>query len=174
LLLDTPAVVDKDSIGASSVIFGWISDIQWTLERGFAEFLVIKPEQHEIDRAGKRLLRDVLEGLGWVVNDVQEDYGIDSNVQVFEKESATGTWFAVQLKSSSSSEYSAAGNFVSQPLPIDRARHYAFEMRDPVLLIHADVEAKALFWYAPQLDDHLAGVLREAKGQDASASHLRR
>jgi hypothetical protein len=124
---------------------------------------VKKPEQHEIDRAGKRLLREALEGLAWVVNDVQEDYGIDSNVQVFEKDLATGTWFAVQLKSSSSSEHSAAGSFISQPLLMDRARHYAFKMRNPVLLIHADVEAKALFWYAPQLDEHLAVVLREAK-----------
>jgi Domain of unknown function (DUF4365) len=126
-------------------------------------FFVNQPEQHEIDRAGKRLLRGVLEGLRWVVNDVQEDYGIDSNVQVFEKDSATGIWFAVQLKSSASSEYSAAGNFISQLLLMDRARHYAFEMRDPVLLVHADVEANALFWYAPQLDEHLAGILRDAK-----------
>jgi hypothetical protein len=121
---------------------------------GAVEFVLKKPEQHEIDRAGKRLLRGVLEGLRWVVNEVQEDYGIDSHVQVFEKESATGTWFAIQLKGSGSSEYSASGKFISQSVLMDRARHYAFGMRDPVLLVHADVEANALFWHAPQLDDH--------------------
>jgi len=129
---------------------------------------MIKPEQHEIDRAGKRLLREVLESLRWVVNEVQEDYGIDANIQVFEKKSATGTWFAVQLKSSTSSEYSAGRNFVSQPLRMDRARHYAFQMRDPVILIHADVEAGALFWSAPQLDEHLLGILREAKTESVA------
>ena len=38
--------------------------------------MISKPEQHEIDRAGKRLLREVLEPLGWVVNDVQEITGL--------------------------------------------------------------------------------------------------
>ena len=46
--------------------------------------VITKPEQHETDRAGQRLLREVLEPLAWVVNDVQEDYGIDYNVQVFD------------------------------------------------------------------------------------------
>jgi hypothetical protein len=129
---------------------------------------MIKPDQHEIDRAGKRLLREVLEGLRWVVNDVQEDYGIDANVQVFEKESATGTWFAIQLKSSGSSEYSVGDIFISQPLLMERARHYAFEMRNPVLLMHVDVEANAVFWHAPQLDKHLTGILREAKTESVT------
>jgi hypothetical protein len=63
--------------------------------------VISKSEEHEIDRAGKRLLREVLESLHWVVNDVQEDYGIDSNVQVFDGKSPTGAWFHAQLKSSS-------------------------------------------------------------------------
>jgi hypothetical protein len=120
---------------------------------------ITKPEEHEINRAGKRLLRDVLEPLKWVVNDVQEDYGIDTNVQVFDGKSPTGAWFHVQLKSSASSDYAADGSFVSQELSIDHARHYALEMREPVLLIHADVTAKAIYWYAPQLDGRLVAVL---------------
>jgi hypothetical protein len=43
-----------------------------------------RPEQHLIDSAGQRLLREVLEPLGWVVRDIQEqDYGIDFDVEVF-------------------------------------------------------------------------------------------
>jgi hypothetical protein len=123
--------------------------------------VITKPDQHEIDRAGKRLLRGALEPLKWVVNLVEEDYGIDCNVQVFDERVPTGAWFHVQLKSSASSEYSASGTFVSQKLEVDRARHYALEMRDPVFLIHADVESGRLFWHAPQVDRHLASVLRE-------------
>ena len=52
--------------------------------------MITKSEQHDVNRAGKRLLRDVLEPLGWVVNDVQEDYGIDSDVQVFDEKSPSG------------------------------------------------------------------------------------
>jgi len=123
--------------------------------------VITKPEQHEINRAGKRLLREMLEPLGWVVNDVQEDYGIDSNVQVFDGASLTGAWFHVQLKSSASSDYSADRTFVSQELLTDHARHYALEMRQPVFLIHADVAAEKVYWYAPQLDQRLAMVLRQ-------------
>jgi hypothetical protein len=121
--------------------------------------MITKPEEHDINRAGKRLLREILEPLDWVVNDVEEDYGIDSNVQVFEGKFPTGTWFHVQLKSSASSDYSDDGTFVSQKLSIDHARHYALEMHDPVLIIHADVESKTLYWYAPQLDRGLATAL---------------
>lgn len=127
--------------------------------------MITKPEEHEINRAGKRLLREVLEPLGWIVNDVQEDYGIDCNIQVFDGGSPTGVWFHVQLKSSASSSYSADGTFISQELRADHARHYAFEMRQPALLIHADVPANKIYWYAPQLDLRLATILRQTGAQ---------
>jgi uncharacterized protein DUF4365 len=128
--------------------------------------VITKPEEHEINRAGKRLLREVLEPLRWVVNDVQEDYGIDWNVQVFDNKSPTGAWFHVHLKSSASSDYAVDHSFASQELSIGYARHFALEMREPVLLIHVDVTSKRIFWYAPQLDRPLAEVLgkTEAKG----------
>jgi hypothetical protein len=75
--------------------------------------VITKPEQHDIDLAGKRLLREALESLKWVVNEVEKDYGIDFNVQVFEGRSPTGDWFHVQLKSSADSEYSADSSFIS-------------------------------------------------------------
>ena len=90
---------------------------------------------------------------------MQEDYGIDCNVQVFDGKSPTGAWFQVQLKSSASSDYAADRTFVSQELSIDHACHYALELRGPVLVIHADVTSKSVYWYAPQLDGKLATVL---------------
>lgn len=130
--------------------------------------LINKPEQHEIDRAGKRLLREALEPLGWVVNDVQEDYGIDCNVQIFDGNSPTGAWFHVQLKSSGSSNYAADRTFVSQELSIDHARHYALDLREPILVIHADVTSKNIYWYAPQLDHQLATVLGRATAKSVT------
>ncbi len=127
--------------------------------------MISKSEEHEIDRAGKRLLREVLESLHWVVNDVQEDYGIDSNVQVFDGKSPTGAWFHAQLKSSSKSHYSADRTFVSQELSVDHARHYAAEMRQPIVVIHADVTANKVYWYFPQLDHNLAAVLPTTAAQ---------
>lgn len=130
--------------------------------------MITKPEQHDIDQEGNRLLRTVLESFGWVVNDTQRDYGVDSNVQVFEKKSATGAWFHVQLKSSASSQYSADGTFVSQELSLDHARHYALEMRQPIFLIHADVASKKVYWCAPQLDKQLSESIRNADAKSVT------
>lgn len=130
--------------------------------------MVTKPEEHDTNRAGKRLLREVLEPLGWVVNDVQEDYGIDSDVQVFDQKSPTGVWFHVQLKSSASPGYASDRSFVSQELSVDHAKHYALEMRDPVLLIHADVTLKSLYWYAPQLDRELVAAVNKTTAKSVT------
>jgi hypothetical protein len=127
--------------------------------------VITKPEGHDINAAGERLLREVLEPLGWVVNAVEKDYGIDYNVQVFDGKSPTGTWFHVQLKSSASSEYSADRSFVSQEITVDHAQHYTLEMREPLFVVHADVEAKSVYWYAPQLDRRLATVLSKTKAK---------
>ena len=131
-----------------------------------------KPDEHEINRAGKRLLREALEPWGWVINDVQEDYSIDTNVQVFDGKSPTGAWFHVQLKSSASSAYSSDQSFVSQELSVDHACHYVLEMREPVLLVHADVTRNVVYWCALQLDGRLAAVLQKTRlmsGPKASA-----
>ncbi len=132
--------------------------------------MITKPEQHEINRTGKRILRDVLEPrpLGWVVNDVQEDYGIDCNVQVFDGLSPTGAWFHVQLKSSYSSSYDVDRTFVSQELSVGHARHYALEMREPVMLIHVDVNLKSVYWYAPQLDNQLLATLATTEAKSVT------
>src|ERR1051326_4187822 len=127
--------------------------------RANAQTVISKTEEHEINRTGKRLLREALEPLSWVVNDVQEDYGIDCNVQVFEGKSPTGAWFHVQLKSSASANYAADRSFVSQELSIDHAKHYALDMREPLFLIHVDVISRQIYWSAPQLDRKLASVL---------------
>lgn len=121
--------------------------------------MITKSEEQETDRAGKRLLRSALETLGWVLNDVQEDYGIDSNIQVFDSGSPTGAWFHVQLKSSRNTSYSADKTFVSQELSVEHARHYAIEMREPVALVHADVAAQKVYWCFPQLDRTLISAL---------------
>jgi hypothetical protein len=136
--------------------------------------VITKTREHEINRDGKRLLREALEPLGWVVNDVEEDYGIDSNIQIFDQKSPTGAWFHVQLKSSASSNYSTDGSFISQPLSIDHARHFALEMHQPVFLVHANVLSKRIFWYAPQLDRWLIAVLNSTRAEGVTVRILTR
>jgi hypothetical protein len=123
--------------------------------------MIHKSQQQDTDRARDRLLRATLEPLGWVLTGIEEDYGIDHDVQVFVDGSPEGLWFKIQLKSSISSSYSADGSFVSVELTLTHAKHYALELRDPVFLIHADIQAKKIFWSTPQLDKELIEKLEE-------------
>jgi hypothetical protein len=118
-----------------------------------------RPPEHEIDSAGERLLRDVFEPIGWAVNKIEHDYGVDFDVQIFKDHKATGEWFKVQLKSSQVTRYSGDGSFVSQRLDLGHAKHYSCEIRDPLVVIHADVKNRKTFWYAPQLDGELKRIV---------------
>src|SRR5258708_26689100 len=121
--------------------------------------MIQKSDQQDIDRQGRRLLRQVLEPIGWVLNGFEEDYGIDYDVQVFVDGSPNGRWFKIQLKSSTSSDYSANRTFISVQLSHDHAKHYALEIRDPIFLIHADIQSRNIYWFAPQLDNELVRKL---------------
>jgi hypothetical protein len=129
--------------------------------------MIQKSDQQDIDRQGRRLLREVLEPVGWVLTGFDEDYGIDYDVQVFVNGSPNGLWFKIQLKSSASSDRSADGTFISVQLDLDHARHYAIELRDPVFLVHADVKRKEVFWVAPQLDN---GLIRKLSSGETSST----
>lgn len=136
--------------------------------RSYTSSGVERTDQALIDAAGKRLLREVLEPLGWVLNETQagSDYAIDFDVEVFEKQKSTGTIFKVQLKSSASSDYSAAGDFVSQAITVRHARRFVSEIDAPVVLVHADTTNRRIFWFAPQLDGGLPAVF-QGKADDA-------
>jgi Domain of unknown function (DUF4365) len=110
-----------------------------------------RPRSHVTDSLGEVQMRELFVAIGWVVNRIETDYGVDFDVQMFEGNRATGEWFKIQLKSSENTEYSATGDFVSEVLPRNHAAHYSTEIRDPIFLIHADTIAKRTFWFAPQL-----------------------
>jgi Domain of unknown function (DUF4365) len=131
--------------------------------------MIQKSAQQEIDRQGRRLVREAFEPLGWVLTDFNEDYGIDYDVQVFANGSPTGLWFKIQLKSSASGDRSSDGSFISLQMDVDHAKHYSLELRDPVFLIHADVQAKRVFWHAPQLDTKLIEKLTDGSDQSTIA-----
>lgn len=133
--------------------------------------MIQKSEQQDIDRRGRRLVKEALEPLGWVLTGFEEDYGIDYEVQVFVNGSPDGLWFKTQLKSSASSEYSVDKTVISLQLDLDHAKHYALEVRDPVFLIHADVQAGKVFWFAPQLDNQL--VRKLTAGENLATVTLR-
>lgn len=121
-----------------------------------------RPDQHVTDDVGSSLMSLTLSELGWAVNPVDKDYGTDFDVEVFRDRRSTGVTFKVQLKSSRATPYSADGAFISQALDAPNARYLFEEMRVPVLLVHADVDARRLYWIALQLlPTEALGELRE-------------
>src|SRR5438874_1512554 len=134
-----------------------------------------RPEQHLIDSAGQRLLRERLEPLGWVVRDVQEqDYGIDFDVEVFKPSltgdsfETTGVTFKAQLKSSRATAYSGDGDFISQPIAVSNLRYLSQQLNVPAIVMNADVAKWRLYWHAPQLDRHLEEALAERTSDNGS------
>jgi hypothetical protein len=131
-----------------------------------------RPEHHEIDAAGQRQLRAVFEAFGWTVNKIENDYGADFEVELFESGVSTGAAFKVQLKSSRATCYTADGAGVSQTLRVANAKYLARELRVPTVLIHCDVAAHRTFWAFPQLDVAFAERLDSREDQQATTIHL--
>jgi len=42
-----------------------------------------RPPQHVIDSKGQTQMRVVFESLGWTANQVEHDYGVDFDVEIF-------------------------------------------------------------------------------------------
>lgn len=57
-----------------------------------------RPRQHELEDASRRAFARALPD-AWVYRDVHSDYGLDSEVEIFEEGRATGLFFSVQLRS---------------------------------------------------------------------------
>jgi hypothetical protein len=91
-----------------------------------------------------------------------EDYGIDFEVEVFSDEGgrvrSTGFIFKVQLKSSAKSRYLKSAPLVSSDIKKKHLAYYLEELKIPVVVMHADVAVRRLFWAVPQLDDQLRGL----------------
>jgi len=113
------------------------------------------------------------EGFGWVVNAIENDYGADYEVEIFEGGVSTGATFKVQLKSSASTQYSSDGTVVSQPIRVANARYLTHELRIPTVVVHCDVARNCVYWLMPQLDASLAGRLDSLKDDQSVTLHVR-
>lgn len=131
-----------------------------------------RPVQHETDAAGQRLLRAAFEGFGWVVNSIENDYGTDYEVEIFEGGVSTGATFKVQLKSSASTQYSSDGNVVSQAIRVANAKYLAHELRVPTVVVHCDVAAGRTYWLLPQLDASVVGRLDALNDDQSITLHI--
>jgi hypothetical protein len=114
-----------------------------------------RPVQHVIADKGITQVRTAFEGLGWTVEPITNDYGLDLDVEVFVSGETTGIIFKVQVKSSESTAYSQDQTFVSEQISKSNAKYWCAELRSPVVLVHADVPSGKTYWTLPQLETSL-------------------
>lgn len=131
------------------------------------------PSQHETDNLARRQFESSLPS-GWVVRWQALDYGIDAEVEVFEKTESTGIIFKVQLKGTRAATRSQDGRTVSCRMRMADLLYLCDEVGIPVVLVVADVGARETWWHAVQVDPYLRGRLREARDgeQQSLVVHL--
>ena len=120
-----------------------------------------RPVQHIIADKGITQVRTAFESLGWTVEPITNDYGLDLYVEVFVKGESTGVTFKVQVKSSESTAYSQGHAFVTEPVSKANARYWCVELKSPIVLIHADVASGKTYWTLPQLESSLERSLKQ-------------
>ena len=94
-----------------------------------------RPRQHQLETESRVAFQHALPS-GWVYRDLQQDYGIDAEVEVFDVDGlATGTKFSVQLKATDQANIREAlrlhfpeakcNYFASQDTPVLIVRYHA-------------------------------------------------
>jgi hypothetical protein len=119
-----------------------------------------RPQQHVTDSRGNALFRQAF--AEWTVNPSEQDYGWDYIVERFKDGTSTGLLFSAQLKSSTHTQYSSDGSFISQPLERKAADYLARQLQIPSFLFHAGVNREKLFWNAIQLDEPIRAALESS------------
>ncbi len=92
----------------------------------------------------------------WALNRLNNDYGIDYDIQIFEKEEGTELNFGAQIKSTEKSNVDAEHYKFS--LDTDHI-NYFFKQNRPILLIVYDIPSKNAFWVLMQ--DYVWDVLNK-------------
>ena len=104
-----------------------------------------RPRQHQLETASRNAFRAAVPDR-WVVRDLDQDYGIDQEVEIFDaKGQATGGKFLVQLKATDEPDVEKALRF---PIKLDKGDYYD-SLDLPVLLVKYHAPSKKLFvrWF---------------------------
>ena len=98
------------------------------------------PKQHEIDELACKQFANVLPPF-WLVRDQLKDYGIDKEVEVFEKGISTGIIFKVQVKGTENTKFTSDCALISFSLSLDDAIYFCEELNVPMVLVLCDVKS---------------------------------
>src|SRR5947208_1172102 len=101
--------------------------------------------QHVIGDQGSRVLQHSIPP-NWVYRDLEGkgDYGVDGEIEIFDKETPSGLSFRVQIRSHEDCAWNSDGEYVE---PVQQStRNYWRMQTTPVVLIRCDTRLKTAYW----------------------------
>lgn len=104
-----------------------------------------RPREHQLETESRVAFHAAIPS-AWVCRDLNEDYGIDAEVELFDaKGEATGEKFLVQLKAT---DESALAKALRVSIPVDTAKYYD-SLRLPVLVVRYVASSRTLYacWF---------------------------
>ncbi len=104
-----------------------------------------RPRQHQLETESQAAIRTAVPSK-WVYRDLKDDYGVDSEVEIFDDEGrGTGEKFLVQLKATDERDL---GKALRVWLPRAKLRYFA-SLEQPVLLVrfHAPTQTLYARWF---------------------------
>lgn len=110
-----------------------------------------RPESHETDEAARRIFVNALP-LGWVHNQLHNDYAKDYHVEIKDPttNAITGNIFYAQIKGTRSLHVVHRGRKIAFSLERRYSKHYAEEAKHPVFLVVIDVKTGQGYWIFTQ------------------------
>ena len=90
-----------------------------------------RPRSHQLEEESRTNFRQSIPS-SWVIQNADPDYGIDEQIEVFDKDGfASGLLFLVQLKGTDSQDAKQA---LSVPLPVETLKYYR-RLDLPVMIV---------------------------------------
>jgi len=122
-----------------------------------------RPKAHEIDVQARRIFENVLPK-EWVGRyQPSDDYGIDYEVEIFDKNESTGVIFKIQLKGTENLQFIFKKTAISFSIPTQNVQYLVQEVQIPTFLILVDISTDKLYWLGMKGNREVAKVLQKAK-----------
>lgn len=110
-----------------------------------------RPHSHELEKASRNRLHEIFTETGWVVWDLQPDYGEDLLVRIFVDNTATHYSFFVQAKATDHIEryMDKSKKCITFPIDTDHIEYWG-QFWEPVILTVWDAKSNITYWESIQ------------------------
>jgi Domain of unknown function (DUF4365) len=110
--------------------------------------MTIRPRSHVLEEVSKTKLREALvDGMGWVIEELHKDYGEDLFVRIFKDGRATPLAFFIQAKASSRAAFDKRRKRFSVRVKTAHLHHWAM-FWEPVFVTLYDARRGNTYWEA--------------------------